>query len=614
MKFLAACVALVLMAASAAAWPANDASAADSLLWLASGTLSPSATALLGEMRDAEKYGLRPRDYGADTLAARAAGLTVQSDPAQVRALDADISAAVAKFVTHLHSGRISPRAVGHDLDVPHATIDTGVVIHALAQSQAPLAVLADFEPGFLQYGLLRTALQHYRELAAPGEPAPLPPVGKSSIKPGDPYAGMPALRARLVQLGDLDPASVSGSDAGLLDPITSAALGHFQERHRLDVDGALGRATLTALNVPLSQRVRQIEFALERVRWLPPRIETPPIIVNIPQFQLFAFHTTEDRQADLLIMKVVVGKAFPSSNTPVFSADMNQLVLRPFWDVPRSILQNELLPQMKRDPNWVQKRGFEIVRGQGDDATVVPQSDQSIAALGRNELRLRQKPGPKNALGSVKFLFPNRYNVYLHDTPSQATFEQSRRAASHGCVRVSDPRALALYALRNNPGWDAARIDAAMNAETGTRIKLDQPIRVFLVYATALALADGRILFFEDIYHHDEKLAQVWTVPGRETGITLDSRQSLSYPGFPARHRPGDRLADPGAERSGVDVHEVGAPVVAHAAPRGRQRQVAQIRARAIRHAHIDRAAFHVQRVLGNSAARRRHLCVALG
>jgi murein L,D-transpeptidase YcbB/YkuD len=358
---------------------------------------------------------------------------------------------------------------------------------------------------------LLRDALTRYRALAAGPQPATLPAPARASVKPGDAYAGMSTLRARLVQLGDLERSALTTQTGDWLDGVTSMALVRFQVRHRLDVDGALGRVTLEALNVPLSKRVRQIEFALERSRWLPSRLASPPIIVNIPQFELFAFRTTEDRERDILIMDVVVGKVFPQNNTPVFVADMKQVVLRPFWDVPRSILLGELLPQIKANPNWVANNGFEIVRGQGDDGVVVTQSAESVAALESGSLRLRQKPGPRNALGNAKFLFPNRFNVYLHDTPSQGAFAQSRRAASHGCVRVIDPPALARHVLRNNPEWSAERIDAAMNAETGTRITLAQPIRVFLIYATALALEDGRVLFFEDIYHHDEKLDRVW-------------------------------------------------------------------------------------------------------
>jgi murein L,D-transpeptidase YcbB/YkuD len=501
-----------LLAAPVMAAPANDASAGVALLWLRDGKLAPSAAALLTEMRDAEKYGLRARDYGVETLMARAQTLAlVPGDPVAARTLDADLSRAVALFVTHLHSGRVAPREVGHDLDVPHGAVDTDVAVRALAHSAAPVAVLADYEPAFHHYDLLRAALQRYRTLAVAGEPAPLPALNRASMKPGESYAGMVALRARLAQLGDLEPSALARQQGEWLDAVTAMALVRFQVRHRLDADGSMGRATLDALNVPLARRVLQIEFAIERARWLPARLASPPIIVNIPQFELFAFRTTEDRESDILIMDVVVGKVFPQNNTPVFVSDMRQVVLRPYWDVPRSILSNELLPQIKANSNWVADSGFEIVRGQGDDGAVVPQSAQTVAALESGSLRLRQKPGPRNALGNAKFLFPNRYNVYLHDTPSQGAFAQARRAASHGCVRVADPPALARHVLRNNPEWTDERIHAAMNAETGTRITLAQPIRVFLIYATALALEDGRVLFFEDIYHHDEKLEKSW-------------------------------------------------------------------------------------------------------
>jgi murein L,D-transpeptidase YcbB/YkuD len=440
-------------------------------------------------------------------LARAGAGVAAE----QWAALDTAISASVSRFVTHLHRGRVSPRDAGHDLDVPHATLDTAVVVQALAGSAAPLEVLADYEPAFHHYRLLIAALRRYRALAAEPEPPPLPLPGRASVKPGEPYAGMAALRARLVQLGDLEKSALN-IQGEWLDAVTVMALVRFQVRHRLDVDGALGRATLDALNVPLYRRIRQLEFSIERSRWLPSRLASPPIMVNIPQFELFAFRGTDDREADMLMMDVVVGKVFPQNNTPVFVADMNQVVLRPFWDVPRSILLGELLPQIKADPNWVANNGFEIVRGQGDDGRVVPQSAASVAELENGALRLRQKPGSRNALGNAKFLFPNRYNIYLHDTPSQGTFAQARRAASHGCVRVADPVSLARHVLRFNPEWTAERIASAMNAETGTRITLNQPIRVFLIYATAIALEDGRVLFFEDLYGHDAKLERLWS------------------------------------------------------------------------------------------------------
>jgi murein L,D-transpeptidase YcbB/YkuD len=499
----------LLSAAPLAAAPGDAAPATESLLWVRDGKLTRSALALLAEMRDAEKYGLRPGDYSADALLARA---TRPLHGADALGLDGELSRSIARFVTHLHAGRIAPRSVGYDLDVPHSTFDATAAVRALAASATPLTTLAGYEPEFHHYRLLIAALRHYRAMAAAApEPPPLPPLGAPSIKPGEAYAGMRALRSRLAQLGDLEASALKTQSDDRLDAVTAMALVRFQVRHRLDVDGALGRATRDALDVPLARRIRQLEFSIERSRWLPSRLVSPLIIVNIPQFELFAFHTASDREQDLLIMDVVVGKVFPQNNTPVFVADMNQVVFRPYWDVPRSILLQELLPQIRAHADWVDRNGFEIVRGQGDDGSVVPQSAASIAGLASGALRLRQKPGATNALGNAKFLFPNRYNVYLHDTPSQGVFAQARRAASHGCVRVADPEALARYALRNQPGWTNERITAAMHAPTGTRVMLREPIRVYMFYATAIALEDGRVLFFEDLYHHDEKLAKVW-------------------------------------------------------------------------------------------------------
>lgn len=498
MKVVALFVALILAAPVVAA-PEK---------WLHQGTLTPTATTLLGEMRDASDYGLPPGDYGADALLARGGA---PLDAAAATALDGDVDNAVRRFVTHLHRGRFSPRSVGYDLDMAHGDFDADAATRLLAASPTPVEALARFEPEFHHYRLLIAALRHYRSLLAGPQPPPLPPLGGPTIKPGQLYSGMRELRARLAQLGDLEASALRTQTGDDLDAVTAMALVRFQVRHRLEVDGSLGRATRDALNVPLSQRIRQLEFSIERSRWLPSRLVSPLIIVNIPQFELFAFHSSEDREQDLLIMDVVVGKVFPENNTPVFSADMTQVVLRPYWDVPRSILLNELLPQIRANPDWVANNDFEIIRGAGDDGAVVAQDAASVAGLESGALRLRQKPGPRNALGNAKFLFPNRYNVYLHDTPSQGAFAQSRRALSHGCVRVADPPALARYVLRNQPGWTKERIAAAMNAETGTRIALKEPIRVYLIYATAIALEDGRVLFFEDLYHHDEKLERVW-------------------------------------------------------------------------------------------------------
>jgi murein L,D-transpeptidase YcbB/YkuD len=280
-----------------------------------------------------------------------------------------------------------------------------------------------------------------------------------------------------------------------------------FQQRHGLAPDGVLGKSTLTALQTPLAQRIRQISLTLERWRWLNP-FKTPPIIVNIPQFQLFAFRTTEDRVADILQMNVIVGRTFQHTQTPVFERDMRYVVLRPYWDVPYSITKNEMLPKIRANPRYLAAQHLEIVNGQNDSSPVVPPTPENLELLAAGKLRLRQQPGEDNALGLAKFMFPNSYNVYLHSTPAHRLFQESVRAFSHGCIRVADPLALATLVLQDAPGdWTREKIQAAMNGTGTIRVNLTRPINVLILYATALATEAGPVLFFDDIYGYDKKL-----------------------------------------------------------------------------------------------------------
>lgn len=484
--------------------------------WFSGTQLTRPAVTLLGEMRAAESRGLDSRDYRGNELATAVAALSPNATETEIARLDAAFSASAARFIADLHAGRVSPRQAGHDLAVPHAALDPEVALAALARSDDVRTVLDDWEPGLRHYALLKRALAQYRDLALEPGLTDLPPLPARSVKPGETYAGMPQLRRLLLALGDFGDsreaveAGMAPSDAAaeaVLDPRTVTALQRFQRRHGLDADGVLGRATWVALTRPLAQRVRQIELSLERARWLPPRLDSPPIIVNIPQYRLFAFQTTDDREDAMLQMKVIVGRTYPSHNTPVFAADMRSVVFRPYWDVPPSIVRNEFLARLRADPAWASRNGFEIVAGPGDDARPVKPSADSVAALARGELRLRQRPGPDNALGLAKFLFPNRYNVYLHGTPAQSLFAASRRAFSHGCIRIEDPVRFAEFVLRNDPAWTREAIVAAMHGVAPVRVNLAQPIRVMILYATALATESGEVLFFEDIYGHDARL-----------------------------------------------------------------------------------------------------------
>lgn len=480
-------------------------------VWQQSGRPTAQALRLVQALRDAPAYGLDPSDYDADSIGAQMRELVAARDAQGERwaALDLRLSGAALKFATHLHYGRIDPRAVGFKLPVPRSDLDPIGTIERLAADDTA-AVLAGLEPPFNHYRLLKAAFAKYRRLAADGEPSALPAFAGRSVKPGARYSGAAALRWLLVALGDLAPESVPASSNETLDAALVAALRNFQERHGLAADGILGRQTFAALTVPLERRARQIELTLERWRWLP-AFETPPIVVNVPQFRLFAFRTTEDRESDMLRMDVIVGQDFPETQTPVFLAEMKYVVFQPYWDVPDTIVQREMLAQIRGNPRFLERNRMELVRGRNDDSPVVPPTPENIEALAAGVLRVRQQPGRGNALGAIKFVLPNSHSVYLHATPERHLFRKSSRALSHGCIRLGDPVALAEHVLRNARGdWTTEKIEEAMKGEPNRRVNLSKPIQVMILYATAIATESGQVRFFEDIYEHDKKLDEL--------------------------------------------------------------------------------------------------------
>jgi murein L,D-transpeptidase YcbB/YkuD len=428
---------------------------------------------------------------------------------------DASLSLAALRFLSDLHYGRIDPASVGHNLTVDRIRLDIPTTLAHLATAVNVNVALDSLEPQFSHYALLKRELARYRELAAQEGLNDLPPLPAKSLRTGDTYAGTPQLERLLTVLGDLpggvprggQPPGESPPAAQTLTPPLVEAIKHFQYRHGEKPDGVLGAATLAELTKPLSLRARQIELTMERWRWLPSELVSAPIIVNIPQFRLFAFESTADSEAHIRQMDVIVGKAFEATQTPVFTADMTYLVLRPYWEVPYSIALKEIVPAARREPSYIDKHQMEIVRGAGDSASILPNTADNVELVAKGALRVRQKPGPNNSLGLVKFMFPNPYNVYLHSTPAQALFAESRRDFSHGCVRVSDPVGLAQYVLRDSPEWTREKIQAAMNGTSTLTVTLKNRIRIFIVYGTALVTENGDALFFDDIYGHDQRL-----------------------------------------------------------------------------------------------------------
>jgi murein L,D-transpeptidase YcbB/YkuD len=365
--------------------------------------------------------------------------------------------------------------------------------------------VLDSVEPPFPGYQRLRQALQSYLALAREDDGEALQATRKP-VEPGDPYPSCARLTRLLRRLGDLPADAAPPPDSETYQGALVEAVKRFQRRHGLDPDGRIGKTTLEQLNTPLSRRVRQLQLTLERWRWVPPAFPAPPIVVNIPEFRLRAFDADYRSRLE---MNVVVGRAY-RTRTPVFTGEMRYVIFRPYWNVPRSIERAEITPKIARDRAYAANNGYEIVNAQGEVIPSAVVDDRTLAQLRSGKLEIRQVPGPKNALGLVKFLFPNEYNVYMHDTPAVALFSKSRRDFSHGCIRLEAPEELAVWVLKTNPEWTQERIHHAMTGDKTIQVTLRNPIPVLIVYGTAVAPESGEIRFLADIYGHDASLEAI--------------------------------------------------------------------------------------------------------
>jgi len=503
MPSAASLLAIVLVFATSAAVRADG-----QTLWLANGRATGQASEMLDAMRNAELYGLRPADYAVRISAEdEQAVLSGRADASTRQRFESEITRAATRFVTHIHSGRVDPVSAGLLLPQVRRAFDVTGAVQQLASSPNFAATLASLEPAPLPYKRLKEALAQYRNLARQPGRTSLPPLPARSLAQGDEYAGTAALRRLLEVLGDLAATSgVAQRDERTIDATLAEGIQSFQRRHGLAADGVLGARTFAAMTKPLQERVLQLELSMERWRWLT-AIDRPSIVVNIPQFMLFALPRADEPSSQMLEMRVIVGQSYPHTRTPMFVSAITQVVFQPYWDVPAGILKRELLPHLRKDAAFLDRYHMEIVQGQGDDARVVTPSASVLHELAAGRLRLRQRPGAGNALGPVKFLMPNPYNVYLHATPEEALFERSQRTFSHGCIRVSEPAALAAYVLKDAAGtWDAAAIDAALCGTDMQRVALTRPVPVVVFYSTAVATR-SEVLFFEDIYGYDREL-----------------------------------------------------------------------------------------------------------
>jgi len=486
---------------------------AEAPLWLGPELLpTETANAALALLNDAAAEGLDPAIYAAPMLTAKAAMLAAgASIPKESASFDVSLSLSMMRYLRQFHRGRINPREIGFLVSLPEDPHDYAALVREAATQSRLKEVIATVMPPLVQYRALRSMLPKYRALAlVDGVTLPrLPKAPSKSIKPGGttPAPALEVLRTRLMAMGDMPETAASLVDPTLYDGEIVEGVKRFQLRHGFENDGILGKATWAALSVPLSWRLRQIELALERMRWLPHLGERAFVAVNVPMFRLFAWDKVPESGIPDFEMGVIVGKAL-NTRTPVFLEEMTHLIFQPYWNVPKSILRSEILPILRRDLGYLARQHMEMVDGQGDDARVVAASSDNVERLALGELRLRQRPGPKNALGQVKFMFPNDENIYLHSTPAPELFGRARRDFSHGCVRVEDPVALAVWALKDQPEWTREKIVAAMNGKPSFKVNLTKPIRVVMYYVTATVMPDTNTIHFaEDIYNQDPRL-----------------------------------------------------------------------------------------------------------
>lgn len=474
-------------------------------VWLRGTQPIPQALSMIEHFRNAGNNGLNPEDYDASRWEERIRALQGSSDGAAAPRFDVALSVCTMRYVSDLRIGRINPRHFDFGLSVEQKKYDLAQFLRDQILKASDLqAVLDKVEPPFAGYRRTELALARYAELARSDDGQQLPAVTKP-IDPGQPYGGVTRLAALLRLVGDLPGDATLPADNQIYGGPLVDAVKHFQRRHGLDSDGRLGPATIKQLNVPLKNRVLQLQLTLEHWRWLPAEFSAPPIIVNIPDFRLRTF---DENNKVVMDMRVVVGKSL-RTQTPVFTREMTYVVLRPYWNVPSSILRGEIIPAVQRDRSYIAKKNYEVTTIAGKVVTSGEISDDVLAQLRAGKLAVRQKPGPTNALGLIKLIFPNEHSVYLHSTPSQTLFSRSRRDFSHGCIRVERPAELAAWALRNNPGWTLERVQQGMQGGTDdVTVTLVRRVPVFVVYGTALAYENGEVHFSDDIYGHDARLA----------------------------------------------------------------------------------------------------------
>lgn len=487
------------------------------IAWTRDGKPTAAARGFIQAFADSATKGLDPEDYDSSRWTARIQSLSSGHQDA-VAKFDVAMTVTVMRFISDLRIGRVNPQHFNFGINAAEKKYNLAEYVSdkAIDITDVP-KLLATVEPDSDNYRRTEQALAHYVELAhqeSTGPAAqPLPAVAKP-LKIGDPYPAAAELEQRLILEDDMSsPAeSTNGEKTDEVQHVVTKAISDglraYQERHGLAIDGRLTPDTIKSLNVPMSQRVAQLQYALERWRWLPDPYLNSRLLVNLPEFVLRGYDPDHQLQ---FRMKVVVGKVIGEHQTPVFARMMRYMIFRPYWNVPISIVRKELIPHIQANHSYLETKNFEVYNNKGQ---TVP--SYTVKQLAQGGLMVREKPGPKNSLGLVKFMFPNQYDIYLHSTPATELFNRTRRDFSHGCVRVEKPADLAAWLLdgqkdKDGQEWSLEKVQQAMNSGPNSyQVNLKTPVPIVIFYVTAEVEEDGHVHFFDDIYGYDDSLRKV--------------------------------------------------------------------------------------------------------
>ncbi len=460
------------------------------LIWSDGKKYNDNAKQLLLSIQTATQFGLNPFDYDAELIHSFLAATSI--DENLLSKSDVVFSHAYVKLASHINQGKLKDTQTLFNQDKTLLT-----ALNNAADTNSIRTAISELQPKHTPYKNLVKALEFYKKLNIADETIKLT---ERSYELGDRSSEIPKIRQRLFQLGDL---SSDDLNSDLFDESLMVGVSHFQIRHGLQADGILGRQTVRELNIPIWQRIQQLELNLARAQSLPDISTGKHLLVNIPAYKLYLYNNQQLSYES----NVVVGKK--KHKTPVISSELTKIILSPYWNVPRSITKNEIIPELQKDPHYLSKNNMRLISTKPQQSRFIDPHSIDWSNLDTSDLdfRVRQEPGKDNSLGNIKFIFPNHHSVYLHDTPARNLFALPRRAFSHGCIRLEDPFGLAETLLSSSTGWSKYDLLNITKQSKSRTLPLEQPIPIHLTYMTAWADDQGIINFRPDIYNQDSQV-----------------------------------------------------------------------------------------------------------